>query len=86
MKKAGKHAQGAICYGPLPVHTIQVLVDIAQQIKEMGCDSICVQDVDGLLKPQAAYDLIRGIKQKCGSDTLVSVHTHSTTAPQPWFR
>jgi methylmalonyl-CoA carboxyltransferase 5S subunit len=79
VKKAGKHAQGAICYGPSPVHTIPVFVDVAQQIKEMGCDSICVQDVDGLLKPQAAYDLIKGIKRKCGSDTLVSVHTHSTT-------
>jgi len=79
VKKAGKHAQGAICYGPSPVHTIPVFVDIAQQIKEMSCDSICVQDVDGLLKPQAAYDLVMGIKQKCGSETLVSVHTHSTT-------
>ena len=79
VKKAGKHAQGAICYGPSPVHTIPVFVDIAQQIKEMGCDSICVHDVDGLLKPQAAYELVAGIKQKCGSDTLVSVHTHSTT-------
>ena len=79
VKKAGKHAQGAICYAPSPVHTIEVFVDMAQQIKEIGCDSICVQDVDGLLKPQAAYDLVKGIKQKCGSDTLVSVHTHSTT-------
>ena len=79
VKKAGKHAQGAICCGPSPVHTIPVFVDIAQQIKEMGCHSICVHDVDGLLKPQVAYDLVKGIKQKCGSDTLVSVHTHSTT-------
>jgi methylmalonyl-CoA carboxyltransferase 5S subunit len=79
VKKAGKHAQGAICYGPSPVHTIPAFVDLAQQIKEMGCDSICVQDIDGLLKPQAAYDLVKGIKQMCGSDTLVSVHTHSTT-------
>jgi methylmalonyl-CoA carboxyltransferase 5S subunit len=79
VNKAGKHAQGAICYGPSPVHTIPVFVDLALQIKEMGCDSICVQDVDGLLKPQAAFDLVKGIKQRCGSDTLVSVHTHSTT-------
>jgi methylmalonyl-CoA carboxyltransferase 5S subunit len=79
VKKTGKHAQGAICYRPSPVHTIAVFADIAQQIKEMGCDSICVHDVDGLLKPQAAFDLVKGIKRKCGSDTLVSVHTHSTT-------
>ncbi len=79
VKRAGKHAQGAICYGPSPVHTIAVFVDIAQQIKGLGCESICVHDVDGLLKPQAAFDLVKGIKEKCGSDTLVSVHTHSTT-------
>ena len=79
VKRAGKHAQGAICYGPSPVHTIPVFVDIAQEIKETGCDSICVQDIDGLLQPQAACDLVKGIKQRCGSETLVSVHTHSTT-------
>ena len=45
----------------------------------MGCDSICIRDAGGLLKPQAAYDLVKGIKEKCGQDTLVSVHTHSTT-------
>jgi methylmalonyl-CoA carboxyltransferase 5S subunit len=79
VRKAGRHAQGAICYAPSPVHTIPVFVDIAQQIKELGGDSICIHDVDGLLKPQAAYDLVKGIKEKCGSDTLVSLHTHATT-------
>ncbi|MFZ0313631.1 MAG: pyruvate carboxylase subunit B [Candidatus Korobacteraceae bacterium] len=79
VKKAGKHAQGAICYSPGPIHTIASFVELAQQIKELGCHSICVQDVDGLLKPQAAYDLVKGIKQSCGNDTVVSVHTHSTT-------
>lgn len=79
VKKAGKHAQGAIGYSPSPVHTIPAVLEIARQMKELGCDSLCVQDVDGLLKPQAAYDLVKGIKQTCGSDTLVSVHTHSTT-------
>jgi methylmalonyl-CoA carboxyltransferase 5S subunit len=36
VKKAGKHAQGAICYSPSPVHTIVAFVDIAQQIKANG--------------------------------------------------
>ena len=79
VKKAGRHAQGALCYCPSPVHTTATFIDIAQQIKALGCDSICVHDVDGLLKPQAAYDLVKGIKEKCGRDTLVNVHTHSTT-------
>jgi methylmalonyl-CoA carboxyltransferase 5S subunit len=32
-----------------------------------------------LLKPQPAYDLIKAIKQRCGKDTLVNLHTHATT-------
>jgi methylmalonyl-CoA carboxyltransferase 5S subunit len=79
VKQAGKHAQGAICYAPSPVHTTPAFVEMARQIREIGCDSICIQDVDGLLKPQAAYDLIKGIKDKCGPEMLVNVHTHSTT-------
>ena len=27
-----------------------------------------------LLKPQPAYDLVKGIKEKCGKDTLVHLH------------
>jgi len=48
-------------------------------LKEMGSDSICIKDMAGLLKPQPAYDLVKGIKQECGADTLVQVHTHATT-------
>jgi methylmalonyl-CoA carboxyltransferase 5S subunit len=45
----------------------------------MHCDSICIKDMAGLLKPQPAYDLVKGIKEKCGQDMLVHVHTHATT-------
>ncbi len=79
VRRIGKHAQGSICYLPSPVHTVTAFVDMAQQIKQTGCDSICIRDVAGLLKPQAAYDLVKGIKQKCGAETLVNVHTRSTT-------
>jgi methylmalonyl-CoA carboxyltransferase 5S subunit len=79
VKKSGKHAQGTISYSISPVHTIEAFVQMAQRMREMGCDSICVKDMAGLLKPQPAYDLVRGIKQKCGDDTLVHVHCHATT-------
>ncbi len=79
VKRTGKHAQGTICYTISPVHTIAAFVDMAQRLKEMGCDSICIKDMAGLLKPQPAYDLVRGIKQQCGQETLVHVHTHATT-------
>ncbi len=79
MKKTGKHAQGTICYTVSPLHTVAAFVDMAQQLQEMKCDSICIKDMAGLLKPQPAYDLVKGIKERCGKDLLVHVHTHATT-------
>lgn len=79
VKKTGKHAQGAISYTTSPVHTVRGFVETALRLKEMGCDSICIKDMAGLLKPQPAFDLVKGIKERCGRDTLVHVHTHSTT-------
>jgi methylmalonyl-CoA carboxyltransferase 5S subunit len=32
-----------------------------------------------LLKPQPAYDIVKGIKEACGENTRVQVHVHSTT-------
>jgi methylmalonyl-CoA carboxyltransferase 5S subunit len=79
VKKTGKHAQGAISYTVSPLHTVAAFAEMAEQLKEMGCDSICIKDMAGLLKPQPAYDLVKAIKQRCGSETLVHVHTHATT-------
>ena len=74
VKKSGKHAQGTICYTVSPLHTTAAFVDMAQRLKELGSDSICIKDMAALLKPQAAYDLVKGIKEKCGKDTLVHLH------------
>ncbi len=79
VKRTGKHAEGTISYTTSPVHTTAAFVEMAQRLKEMGCDSICIKDMAGLLKPQAAYDLVRNIKVKCGEDTLVHLHAHATT-------
>jgi methylmalonyl-CoA carboxyltransferase 5S subunit len=79
VKKTGKHAEGSICYTVSPVHTVAAFIEMAQRLKEMGCDSICIKDMAGLLKPQPAFDLVKGIKDKCGKDTLVHLHTHATT-------
>src|SRR5437868_3884239 len=49
VKKTGKHAQGTISYTVSPVHTIDAFVEMAQQLKEIGCDSICIKDMAGLL-------------------------------------
>ena len=79
VRRTGKHAQGTICYTVSPLHTVQGFVDMAQRLVEMGCDSICLKDMAALLKPQPAYDIVRGIKQQCGESVRVHVHTHATT-------
>lgn len=79
VRRTGKHAQGTICYTISPLHTIDKFVEMAAELKELGCDSICIKDMAALLRPQPAYDLVRGIKQRCGEETLVHVHVHSTS-------
>ena len=79
VKRTGKHAQGAISYTVSPLHTIEGFVDTAKKMVELGCDSICIKDMAALLKPQPAYDLVKGIKAACGQNTRVQVHVHATT-------
>jgi len=79
VKRTGKHAEGTICYTISPLHTVEEFLDMAKELQDLGCDSICIKDMAALLKPQPAYDLVKGIKEACGSDMLVHVHVHSTT-------
>jgi methylmalonyl-CoA carboxyltransferase 5S subunit len=79
VKKAGKHAQGTICYTTSPLHTTAQFVAMARRLQDLGCDSICIKDMAALLKPQPAYDIVKGIKETCGQNTRVQVHVHSTT-------
>jgi methylmalonyl-CoA carboxyltransferase 5S subunit len=79
VKRTGKHAQGTICYTTSPLHTVTGFVDMAQELVEMGCDSICLKDMAALLKPQPAYDIVKAIKETCGEEVRVHVHVHATT-------
>jgi methylmalonyl-CoA carboxyltransferase 5S subunit len=79
VRRTGKHAQGTICYTVSPLHTIEGFVEMAERLVDLGCDSLCIKDMAALLKPQAAYELVKGIKDTCGSDVRVHVHVHATT-------
>src|SRR6516225_9230374 len=79
VRRTGKHAQGTICYTVSPLHTVEQFVEMAKRLKDLGSDSICIKDMAALLKPQPAYDIVKGIKDACGKDTLVHVHVHATT-------
>ncbi len=79
VKKTGKHAQGTISYTVSPLHTNEAFAAMAAELQQMGCDSICIKDMAALLRPQPAYDLVKAIKDKCGAEMLVHLHTHATT-------
>ena len=76
-KKTGKHVQMAISYAVTPFHTIEKYAELAKTYADFGADSICIKDMSGLLKPYAAYDLVKAIKAKV--DLPVEIHTHATT-------
>jgi pyruvate carboxylase subunit B len=76
-KKAEKHIQGGISYTISPVHTIEQFADFAVQLAHLGCDSICIKDMAGLITPQNANDLVRAIKMEV--NLPVNLHTHCTS-------
>ncbi|MEX0323478.1 MAG: pyruvate carboxylase subunit B [Puniceicoccaceae bacterium] len=75
-KEAGKHAQGVICYTSSPVHTIEKFLEQGEQIEALGCDSICVKDMAGLIPPVMCYNIVKGLKER--TNIPVNVHTHET--------
>ncbi|MFL1467871.1 sodium-extruding oxaloacetate decarboxylase subunit alpha [Marinobacter sp. HN1S83] len=81
VKKAGKHAQGTICYTTSPVHTPALFVQQAKDMQAMGADSIAIKDMAGLLTPYATYDLVQAIKAEV--DLPLVVHSHATSGLAP---
>lgn len=72
-----KHAQGTISYTTSPVHSVEGFVEMAKKMEDMGCHSICIKDMAGLLRPYEAEQLVTKLKQAC--DLPVALHSHATT-------
>jgi len=73
----GAHAQGTLSYTTSPVHNTDTWVDLAKRLEDLGCHSLCIKDMSGLLKPYEAEDLISRIKASC--DVPLALHCHATT-------
>jgi oxaloacetate decarboxylase alpha subunit len=72
-----KHAQGAMAYTVSPVHDLQYWLDLARRLEQMGCHSICIKDMAGLLRPYTAYELVRRLKETVS--VPIAIHSHATT-------
>ena len=77
---AGGHAQGAICYTLSPVHTIEHFVEQAQELERMGCHSLCVKDMAGLLTPSCAARLFAALSKSVRLPLHLNSHTTVGTA------
>ena len=76
-KKMEKHIQGGISYTISPVHSNEIFAQFAVQLAELGCDSICIKDMAGLITPKNAHELIRAVKKEVSLP--INLHTHCTS-------
>ncbi|MCW8931072.1 MAG: sodium-extruding oxaloacetate decarboxylase subunit alpha [Gammaproteobacteria bacterium] len=76
IKNNDKHAQGAICYTTSPVHNNKLFVKMAKQMESMGCDSIVIKDMAGLLTPYSTSELVKALVDSL--NVPVQLHSHAT--------
>jgi len=72
-----KHAQGAMSYTVSPVHDLDYWLTMAKGLENMGCHSICIKDMAGLLKPYVAFELVSRLKETISIP--IALHSHATT-------
>ena len=74
-KKYGGICEVAMSYTVSPVHTEDYFVKLAQQIEELGADTICIKDMANLLLPYKAYSLVKRLKKSV--KVPIHLHTHN---------
>ena len=75
--KAGAHVSGTLCYTTSPIHSLDTFVDLGRRLEAMGCHSICIKDMAGIMSPKEAFDLVSALKKAV--KLPIVVHTHGTT-------
>lgn len=77
VKSVKKHAIGTLSFTTSPVHDVAYYVEMAKKLESMGCDSIGVKDMAGLLKPNMAGDLVKALK--AAVSLPIHMHSHATS-------
>ena len=76
VKDANKHAQGTLCYTTSPDHNLQYFISLGRELEKMGCDSIVIKDMAGLLTPSITAELVKALVEQVRIP--VHLHSHST--------
>ncbi|MFC0189033.1 pyruvate carboxylase [Fictibacillus aquaticus] len=83
VRDSGKIAEASICYtgdilDPLrSKYDLKYYVDMAKELEAEGAHILGIKDMAGLLKPQAAYDLVSALKTE--TSLPIHLHTHDTS-------
>lgn len=81
--KQGKIAEVALCYtGDIldkskTKYTLDYYLKKAKELEAMGAHILAIKDMSGLLKPDAAYMLVKALKEEI--KLPVHLHTHDTS-------
>ncbi|MDY6965961.1 MAG: pyruvate carboxylase subunit B [Halobacteriota archaeon] len=81
-KKVGAHVQGTVCYAVTPVHTVEYYVNKFKELEKMGCDSLCLKDMSGIVSPKRVYTIVHTCKEE-GIKIPIDLHCHSTSGMAP---
>lgn len=84
-KEHGSHVQGTMCYTTSPVHTIESFAKMAAELEGLGCDSVCIKDMAGLISPTVATELVKAIKRKVKIPLDLHSHCSSGMAPLSYY-
>lgn len=82
VRDAGKIAEATICYtGDIldpsrPKYDLKYYTDLAKELEATGAHILAIKDMAGVLKPQAAYELVSALKETV--DLPIHLHTHDT--------
>ncbi len=80
VRRAGRVAEAALCYtGDITdpsrtKYSLKYYVDLAKEMEQAGAHIIGIKDMSGLLKPHAAYALVKALKAEVGLP--IHLHTH----------
>jgi pyruvate carboxylase len=86
VRKHGGICEAAICYtGDIlnpekHKYTLDYYVDLARQLEELGAHILCIKDMGGLCKPEAAVLLTKALKSELSIP--IHFHTHDTAGIQ----
>ena len=56
-------------------------MELAKELAEHECDSLCIKDMAGLISPRQAYELVKALKKEV--NLPVDLHSHCTSGMAP---